>query len=276
MCLNAAVRLAPGASFNQTILTSGARRQRIETQVQHPGQGASVRLDGAYHHADQRHADLTTLVPPADDRPVSPDKVERLLARARREVDQGLAPAVQIAVARHGRLVVDATFGAPDTSRFVVFSATKALVAAALWRLIDQGLVRVEEPCATYVPEFGTNGKEVVTVEHVLTHTGGFPFAPLGPPRWSTREGRLEAFSRWSLTLEPGTTFLYHPTSGHWILAEIITAVTGLDHADAIEQLVTAPLGLGRLLGIPLDQQQGIIDAVPTGERPTPAEMASA
>jgi CubicO group peptidase (beta-lactamase class C family) len=220
--------------------------------------------------------DLTTLVPPADDRPVSPDKVERLLARARREVDQGLAPAVQIAVARHGRLVVDATFGAPDTSRFVVFSATKALVAAALWRLIDQGLVRVEEPCATYVPEFGTNGKEVVTVEHVLTHTGGFPFAPLGPPRWSTREGRLEAFSRWSLTLEPGTTFLYHPTSGHWILAEIITAVTGLDHADAIEQLVTAPLGLGRLLGIPLDQQQGIIDAVPTGERPTPAEMEEA
>lgn len=220
--------------------------------------------------------DRSQLAAPADDRPVSPDKVERLLARARREVDQGLSPAVQLAVARHGELVVDATFGAPDHSRFVVFSATKALVAATLWRLIDRGLVQVEEPCATYVPAFGTNGKEVVTVEHVLTHTGGFPFAPLGPPRWSTREGRLEAFSRWKLTLDPGSTFLYHPTSGHWLLAEIITAVTGLDHNDAIEELVTGPLGLGRLLGIPHDHQGGIVDAVPTGERPTPAEMEEA
>jgi Fe-S cluster assembly protein SufD len=58
----ATVRLAPGATFNQTLLTSGARRQRIETQVAHPGQGASVRLDGAYLLADQRHADLTTVV----------------------------------------------------------------------------------------------------------------------------------------------------------------------------------------------------------------------
>ncbi|MDP1631960.1 MAG: Fe-S cluster assembly protein SufD [Caulobacter sp.] len=56
------VTLAPGASFAQTILTSGARRQRIETRVTHPGQGASVRLDGVYLLRDQRHADLTTVV----------------------------------------------------------------------------------------------------------------------------------------------------------------------------------------------------------------------
>jgi len=44
------------------VITNGARRQRIETQVEHPGQGASVRLDGAYLLRDQRHADLTTVV----------------------------------------------------------------------------------------------------------------------------------------------------------------------------------------------------------------------
>ena len=58
----AAVTLAPGASYAQTILTSGARRQRIETRVSHPGQGASVRLDGAYLLHDQRHADTTSVV----------------------------------------------------------------------------------------------------------------------------------------------------------------------------------------------------------------------
>ncbi|MFA7263330.1 MAG: Fe-S cluster assembly protein SufD [Caulobacter sp.] len=60
--VDAAVTLAAGASFDQTILTAGARRQRIETRVSHPGQVAAVRLDGAYLLRDQRHADLTTVV----------------------------------------------------------------------------------------------------------------------------------------------------------------------------------------------------------------------
>lgn len=58
----ARVTLKPGAIFEQTVLTSGARRQRIETQVAHPGHGAAVRMDGAYLLADQRHADITTVV----------------------------------------------------------------------------------------------------------------------------------------------------------------------------------------------------------------------
>ncbi len=56
------VALSAGARFAQTILTSGARRQRLETRIAHPGAGASVRLDGVYLLADRRHADLTTVV----------------------------------------------------------------------------------------------------------------------------------------------------------------------------------------------------------------------
>jgi Fe-S cluster assembly protein SufD len=58
----AEVTLSPGARFAQTVLTSGARRQRIETRVAHPGGGASARLDGVYLLNDQRHADITTVV----------------------------------------------------------------------------------------------------------------------------------------------------------------------------------------------------------------------
>jgi CubicO group peptidase (beta-lactamase class C family) len=200
-------------------------------------------------------------------------KVERLLQRVRREVDEGLSPAVQVAIGLDGKVVVDETFGAPADSRFLVFSATKALVAAAIWRLIDRGDVEVDAPAAAYVPDFGTNGKDVVTVGQVLTHTGGFPYAPLGPGAWETREGRLGALAKWRLTLEPGEMFMYHPTAGHWVLGEIIHAVTGRDHTDAIEELVTGPLGLPRLLGIGLDDQDGIIEAVGVGEPPTPEEM---
>jgi Fe-S cluster assembly protein SufD len=58
----AQVRLAADARFAQTVLTSGARRQRIETVVHHPGAHAALRLDGAYLLAGKRHADLTTIV----------------------------------------------------------------------------------------------------------------------------------------------------------------------------------------------------------------------
>jgi len=58
----AEVELEPGAGFAQTILTTGARRQRLETRVRHPGGHARLRLDGVYVLADRRHGDLTTVV----------------------------------------------------------------------------------------------------------------------------------------------------------------------------------------------------------------------
>jgi Fe-S cluster assembly protein SufD len=58
----AQVKLSARARFSQILLTSGARRQRLETQVTHPGRGAEVRLDGIYELGDRRHADITTSV----------------------------------------------------------------------------------------------------------------------------------------------------------------------------------------------------------------------
>ena len=56
------VMLSPGAIYSQTVLACGAKRQRIETLVRHPGAGASVRLDGAYVLGGARHSDQTTAV----------------------------------------------------------------------------------------------------------------------------------------------------------------------------------------------------------------------
>jgi Fe-S cluster assembly protein SufD len=58
----ATVALAPHAAFSQTVLTRGAKRQRCETRVRHPGGGAKVRLDGLYLPTAARQADLTTEV----------------------------------------------------------------------------------------------------------------------------------------------------------------------------------------------------------------------
>ncbi|HEY1448028.1 MAG TPA: Fe-S cluster assembly protein SufD [Caulobacteraceae bacterium] len=58
----ARVALSPGAQFTQSVITRGAKRQRIETRVNHGGGGAKARLDGLYDLAGRRHADITTVV----------------------------------------------------------------------------------------------------------------------------------------------------------------------------------------------------------------------
>ncbi len=56
------VELSPKAHFRQTVVASGARLQRHETHVRHPGGGARARLDGLYILEDRRHSDVTTVL----------------------------------------------------------------------------------------------------------------------------------------------------------------------------------------------------------------------
>ncbi|MDR3509359.1 MAG: Fe-S cluster assembly protein SufD [Caulobacteraceae bacterium] len=58
----AEVELAAHSSLAQTVLTRGAKRQRHETRMRHPGGGADLRLDGLYLLSGTAHADLTTAV----------------------------------------------------------------------------------------------------------------------------------------------------------------------------------------------------------------------
>lgn len=203
-----------------------------------------------------------------------------LRERARREVDEGLLPACQWALAHEGRIVASETVGdvpAGDDTRFVIYSATKAVVAAAVYQLLAEGAVRLEERVATYIPEFGTNGKEIVTVEQVLLHTGGFPAAPFNPAGWGSRDARLEAFGRWRLNWEPGTRFEYHPTSAHWVLAELLERADGVDFREALRRRVLEPLGLRRLqLGVPVEEQHDIALVRSVGDPPTADEWQEA
>ncbi len=200
--------------------------------------------------------------------------VARLVQRARREVDDGLLPSAQIALAYRGELVLFETFGeATNDTRYVVYSATKAFVAGAMWALIGEGLVDVARRVVDYVPEFGTNGKDVVTLEQVMLHTSGFPMAPLAVVDGDTSAGRCRAFGRWRLNWEPGTRFEYHPSSAHWVLAEVIERVTGQDFRDVVQARVTDPAGLPRVLG---DVSPPAAPLVAVGEAATPDELEAA
>src|SRR6516164_5364504 len=131
---------------------------------------------------------------------LDPKRLDLFMARARMEVEQGALPSVQVAVARHGKLAAFETYGdASNESKYILQSVGRNAVAAAVWKVLGDGLLDVNEAVADIIPEFGTNGKEAVTVEHVLSHSAGIPYAPLGYPKMLDRDARLAAFGRWRL-----------------------------------------------------------------------------
>lgn len=205
---------------------------------------------------------------------IDQDRVAELIERCTREVNEGLLPSCQVAIGFEGEIVVDETIGiaTPDT-RYCFFSATKPFVAATVWQLLTENSLDLAAPISSLIPEFAENGKEHITLEQVMLHTSGFPHAPMGPNVWSNSESRRKRMSEWRLNWEPGSRYEYHPTSAHWVLAELITEVTGNSHTDEVHRRVSGPLGIPRILGFDTDQQEGIADLTLCEGEATPDEL---
>jgi CubicO group peptidase (beta-lactamase class C family) len=200
------------------------------------------------------------------------DAVTALVGRAERDVARGRIPSCQLALARDGAVAFTATLGsAPADARYLIFSVTKALTASAVWLLLGERRLSVATRVAELVPEFASGGKEHVTVEHLLTHTAGFPRAPMPLEEGGTSEGRRTRFAGWRLDWEPGTRTEYHAVSAHWVLAEVIEQAAGLDYRRFVAERVLAPLGLRQLqLGVPEAEQHDIRDVVLVDVDPPP------
>ncbi len=202
------------------------------------------------------------------------ERVAELVSRARREVDEGLLPSCQVALAYRGELVLEETFGdATPESRYCLYSATKAIVATAVWTLISDGLLDVSQPVAHYLPDFAANGKEEVTVSHVLLHTSGFPNAPLPPAQWHDPAQRLTRMASWRLDRPAGARFIYHATSAHWVLVHLITALTGSDFREYIHARITGAAGLPRMVGVIEEDQALCLPMDLVGELATEDEL---
>jgi CubicO group peptidase (beta-lactamase class C family) len=174
---------------------------------------------------------------------LDPTRVHALLQLAEAEVASGRLPACQLALAYDGEVVVRETFGAPQDARFTVFSVTKALTAATVWLHLD-GRLTPQTRVAELVPEFAREGLDAVTVEHLLTHTAGFPRAPMRFEDGGTSAGRRARFAGWRLDWTPGSRTEYHATSAHWVLAELLEQLTGQDFRAVVRDRVLDPLGL--------------------------------
>ena len=209
--------------------------------------------------------------------------LEALFTRAEKEVLSGTLPSIQIAIARRGKIAGMRTYGratfsgeekdAANDSLYCIFSCTKAITSAAAWLLIQEGKLSTDELVSDIVPEFGSHGKDVIKVEQLFTHTAGFPTAPFKPTDFLDPERRLEYFSRWRLNFEPGSRFVYHPSSSMYVIAELIERRSGISYGEFVRRRIADPLGLPDLfVGLPDSENVRVADIEHRGDALTEAD----
>lgn len=136
-----------------------------------------------------------------------------------------------------------------DTTRFAIGSVTKSFTAAAILLLEQDGKLNLEDPVADYLPELARFPK--VTIEHLLTHAGGLPYAMTDIRRVMKLKKGEE--NNLSITLkrieqeyiEPGFAAgekVRYSNIGYDVLAALVEKLSGDLFANFVESRIFAPL----------------------------------
>ena len=132
----------------------------------------------------------------------------------------------------------------PDTS-MLWLSSGKPLLAVAVAQQIAAGRLAFDDAVSDFVPEFAARGKEEITVEQVLTHTGGFRSVIFDYPAMSWDDAVAAVCSaRLETGWVPGETAGYHPHSGWNILGRLVEVCTGEPLGATLRREVLEPLGM--------------------------------
>ena len=169
-------------------------------------------------------------------------------------IAKGDIPGAVLLVGHNGKSVYRKAYGnraiepakdamTPDTI-FDMASLTKPIACAtSVCILLDQGKIKLSDPVAKYLPEFGQNGKDKITIEQLLTHRAGL--IPDNHLREYT-DGKQQAWKNicaLKLIYEPDTQVRYTDV-GFIVLGELVERVSGkkLNHFAA--EHVFEPLGM--------------------------------
>jgi len=200
----------------------------------------------------------------------SSERIELVKKRCRQWVDDGTHPSLCVLVARHGVIALHEAYGRlgpqPDAppleldSVFALASVTKTITATAVMMLVEDGLVGLTRPVQEYVPDFSGDGKDLVCVHHLLTHTSGIrteedvafilsnwdSSTDISPPDEDVDpivHKQLVLGGRAPLAKRPGEEMAY--ANGNYVtLGEIVRVVTGCSLADFARNRIFVPLGM--------------------------------
>lgn len=161
-----------------------------------------------------------------------------------------------------GRAVVDCWVGYRDAGRTVpwtadtladVYSVGKPIAATLVLQLVDEGRIDLDEPVATYWPEFAAGGKERATVRHLLSHRAGVPAIrePLDDDDLFDFARMTRAVAATEAWWEPGTRHAYHTNTYGHLTGGLLHAVTGTRPGQLLQERIAAPLEADVHFGVP-------------------------
>ena len=126
---------------------------------------------------------------------------------------------------------------------FDLASVSKLFTSLAVTQLVEEGKVDLETPVAAYLPEFAANGKQAVTVRHLLTHTSGFTsWLPLWS-KYPDKASRIKAVMDQPLTNPVGSTYLYSDLN-LITLGVMVERLRGEPLDRVVAERITGPLGM--------------------------------
>ena len=177
--------------------------------------------------------------------------VERFVDRI---VDESQVNGAGIAIAIDGELVFqylrgEAAPGTPATEQTLwpLASIAKSYTASAVMSLIEEGRLGMRSKPSAVFPEFTGDGREEITLRHLLTHTSGLP---MGPPNsdelekaGASAEERIAHAYTDALLFAPGTGQSYSDT-GYGLAGLMAARVAGVSFPELLRARVFEPAGL--------------------------------
>jgi CubicO group peptidase (beta-lactamase class C family) len=186
---------------------------------------------------------------------------------AQRVGDQLESSGGAVAVIRHGKLVGEWYWGkrgaTPDDLPYdsdtmtPLYSVTKGFTATALALMIQDGVMWLDEPISSYIPEFAAGDLAKITVRHLATHSSGIASGDLDfYGCWRDNqpgETMVDTYFRHAMgkivrgvVFEPGTWHVYSDPAVT-ILGEVICRASGKRVPEIMQERVFHPLGLKRI-----------------------------
>src|SRR2546422_6436994 len=125
------------------------------------------------------------------------------------------------------RALIPADEPMTEETIFDAASLTKVIATTpAIMLLIERGRIKLDGPVKTYLPEFAREGRDAVTVRHLLTHTSGLrPSIPANPP-WSGYDQAIKLACAEKPTTPAGAGFRYSDVN-FILLGEIVRRGSG-------------------------------------------------
>ena len=188
----------------------------------------------------------------------SRDVVRELDAYFAKAAKDWNVPGLAVAVVHKGQLVLARGYGVREVGKpepidtqtiFAIASTTKAITAAALGMLIDEGKVRWDDPVTKYVPSFEMYdpwATREVTVRDLITHRAGLPNADY---LWTGGDNSRDEVIRRLRFIPPSYSFrggyTYHNVM-YTVAGAVIEAASGMTWDEFVRRRIFQPLGMTR------------------------------